>query len=370
MTVRVRYAPSPTGGFHVGGARTALYNKVIVDQLGGEFIIRIEDTDSDRYVEGAVDELFSGLEWLGLDWSEGPNYDELIRLKVPEQDAKRWARAVDQPYVQSSRKELYQKYAHGLIEKGLAYPVFTDEEIDDTGKTRWSKLSELADIGRWRVESDFMISRAMATGRPYYIMLKLPREGNALCHDFLRAPIEYPWRREHDIVILKPSGLPTYHFASVIDDHYMKITHVIRGSEWLSSLPVHHYLYEALGWKDEQPVFVHLPLILNPTGKGKMSKRETRAPNGELVPVFVKQYREKGFIKEALINFMALTGWSPKNNKEILSWYDLLELFDLRNINLSAAVWDYRRLLNLNQRYLQIIPEAEFVRLAMQFIGV
>lgn len=374
MTIRVRYAPSPTGLFHVGGARTALYNKLIAEQLGGKFLIRIEDTDQGRYNPDAVSDLLSGLEWLGLDWDEGPGYEELINLGVSDENAKRWSRPSEQPYVQSNRKDIYGKYAHELVGRGLAYPVFTDEEMDLEGTVRFSKLSELHDIGRWREESDFIIERAMQTGRPYYIMLKLPREGNAICNDYLREPIVYPWRREHDIVILKPDGLPTYHMASVIDDHAMQITHVIRGSEWLDSLPIHHYLYEVFGWTEEQPTFIHLPLILNPTGKGKMSKRETRAPDGSVVPVFVNQYKERGFIKEALINFMALTGWHPKSGTAyyredgIFTWSELVNAFSFDGINLSAATWDYKRLLNLNQRYIQNLSGESFVELAMSFL--
>jgi glutamyl-tRNA synthetase len=374
--IRVRFAPSPTGSFHIGGARTALYNVLFVENMkrqgkDAEFFLRIEDTDQERYKPHAVSELIQTLDWLGYKWEAGPTAEELLKFEVDRLLVRKYGKPwTGQSYVQSERKDIYGNLAKELLERKLAYPVFTDARIDKAdGKRGWAKLSETAQVGQFREASPFMIQSAIATGRQYFLMLKLPRGGSATVTDYLRGDIKIPWKRQHDLVILKPDGMPTYHFASVVDDHQMGVTHVIRGAEWLDSLPVHFYLYRIFEW--DRPEFVHLPLILNPSGKGKMSKRngqDIKDGHGRVVPTFTVDYMRAGFIPSALNNFLALTGWNPKDGGEIMSWDELIEKFSLENINTTAAAWNYGKLLSFNQQHIKRMPESEFAEIAERFI--
>lgn len=371
MTEVTRFAPSPTGHFHVGGARTALFNFVVARKTGGKFFLRIEDTDDARYQTYAVTELIQSLAWLGMSWDAGPTTDELISLSVnPELAIQFGKERLEHSYVQSKRSEIYTSLAMELMNRGEAYPVFTDREIDESG-TKWSKLSALNNIGQWREASPFHIRKAMATGRDYYIMLRLPRYGGTVVHDTLRGDIEIPWNRKHDLVILKPNKLPTYHMASVIDDHFHGTTHVIRGSEWLDSLPVHKYLYGLFGW--DAPKFTHLPLILNPSGKGKLSKRkgqEVKDLDGKtVVPTYTVDYMRQGFLAEAMINFLALVGWNPGDGKEILSLSEIVNRFDLARVNTTAARWNYKKLLHLNTNYISNLSDEQFADIAESFLN-
>ena len=369
--VRVRFAPSPTGSFHVGGARTALYNKIFADKFGGVFYLRIEDTDQLRFKENSVNELIESLAWLGITWDEGPSEQDLLDLKVKPEYANVYGKHGAYSYVQSKRRELYYQHVTELLERGLAYPVFVDGDVDlESGNVRFSKLSQALEIGRWREASKFMIKKAMNTGQPYYILLKLPRDGGTVVEDYLRGKIEFPWNRAHDLVILKPDGLPTYHMASVIDDHYMKTSHVIRGSEWLPSLPVHFFLYDCLEWG--RPIFVHLPVILNPSGKGKMSKRngqEILDLDGKTrVPIYVLDYKKEGYIPEAMCNFMALTGWNPKNEREIMSYDEIVSHFELKHIGKTGAAWNFKKLLSFNKEYMRAMSSEDFAYRAEKYM--
>lgn len=370
----VRFAPSPTGRFHVGGARTALFNKLIAaKEPNSIFYLRVEDTDRTRYVPTATTELIETLGWLGLHWDKGPTTQDLEDLDVERYLVRKYGKPDEGiSYVQSKRMSIYQEYAKQLIELDLAYPVFTEEVVDtdNVGKGKsFSKLSDLVELNRWRTAGSFMVKKLLATGQPYYLMLKLPREATVEVVDSLRGKMEVQWRRKHDVVLLKPDGLPTYHLASVIDDHLMGTTHVIRGEEWLSSLPLHFFLYDSFGW--DKPDFIHLPVILNPTGKGKMSKRngqDIRDNEGRVVPIFVKEYMNNGFLPEALINFMSLIGWNPKDNTEIMSWDELVHRFDLSGVNKTGAAWNYKKLLHINRQYIQNLDSDKFAELAERFV--
>lgn len=368
----VRFAPSPTGRFHVGGARTALYNKLFAEKSkNNSFFLRIEDTDQSRYMPSATTELIETLAWLGLTWDKGPSEDDLLDLNVEPWLAQKYGKVSEGfSYVQSKRTEIYKEYAQQLLDMNLAYPVFTEEimDTDNVGK-RFSKLSELVDLAKWRDAGKFMIKKMLATEQPHYLMLKLPRESTVTIYDGLRGQMEVRWRRQHDSVLLKPDGLPTYHLASVVDDHLMNTTHVIRGEEWLSSLPLHFFLYNTFGW--DKPEFIHLPVILNPTGKGKMSKRngqDIRDSEGRVVPIFVKEYMDNGFLAEALVNFMALVGWNPKTEQEIMDWDELVYRFSFDGISKSGAAWNYKKLRHFNQEYIRKLSPDKFAELAERFV--
>ena len=375
MKVRVRYAASPTGPYqHVGGARTALFNYIFALHSDGEFFIRIEDTDQKRYDNNAVTDLISTLVWLGFDWVDGPNANELIKLGVDEIIAHRYGKNSNQSYVQSNRSDIYFGYAHDLIESGHAYPVFADESIEDNPDIKVQEARFQQNVYRWRSASPFMIRKTMATKTPYHIRLRMPREDDyEVCYDYLRGTIKFHQRKLYDPVILKTPrpeegipAIPSYHLAHVVDDHLMNTTHVLRGEEWLSSLPYHNYLWKCFGW--DIPIYCHLPVILNPTGRGKMSKRETKSGTGEVVPVFVKQYKERGFLSQALKNFMSLVGWSPGDNKEIMDFDDIIDLFNLNRISKTGAMWDIRKLKNMNNHYIRMLGNDEFANLAEDYV--
>lgn len=338
MTVRVRFAPSPTGFLHVGGLRTALYNYLFARKHQGVFILRIEDTDRSRYVEGAVENLIDSLRWCGLDFDEGPGKEGHCG-----------------PYVQSERLDIYQRFAQQLLDQGLAYYAFdTADELDVMREAQ-----RIAGVPSVYYDRDQMrnslrcspeqVQTWMAEGQPYVIRLKIPDDRDVfVMHDLIRGTIEF--QREHvdDLVILKSDGYPTYHLASVIDDHHMKITHIIRGEEWLSSVPKHLVLYEYFGW--EVPQMVHLPLLLN-QDRSKLSKRQN--------DVAVEDYKRQGFQPEALVNFVALLGWGPGDNREEFTMDELIEAFSLERINKSGAVFDLDKLNWLNRRQLHTMPIAK-----------
>ncbi|RMF00016.1 MAG: glutamate--tRNA ligase [Chloroflexi bacterium] len=338
--VRVRYAPSPTGDFHVGGARTALFNYLFARHHGGQFILRIEDTDQKRYNPQALTWLLDGLRYLELEWDEGPDIGGDFG-----------------PYTQTERLELYQKYCHQLIDEGHAYRCFcTPERLAQVRQERQKQGLSGYDRHCRNLSAQESAARADA-GESFTVRLKMPLEGDITVTDAIRGDITFQFANLQDAVIMKSDGIPTYHLAVVVDDHHMQISHVIRGDEWVNSLPLHVYLYRALGW--EPPVFAHMSLILNPTGKGKMSKREGRAPDGRVLPVFVRTFQELGYLPDALVNYMATVGWSFDDKTEIMTRRELIERFSLERVNTSPSTWNYDKLNHFNGLYIRNLAPDE-----------
>jgi glutamyl-tRNA synthetase len=337
----VRYAPSPTGDFHVGGARTALFNYLFARRHEGKFILRIEDTDQKRYNPEALGWLVRGLRYLGLAWDEGPE-----------------AGGDFGPYTQSQRQDIYRRYCGQLIETGAAYRCFcTPERLESASKELQRKGLNPGYDRFCRDIDPSEAARRAAAGDSHTVRLKTPLTGEITVHDLIRGDITFQNSILQDAVLMKSDGMPTYHLANVIDDHLMEISHILRGDEWVNSLPLHVHLYRAFGW--EPPAMAHLPLILNPSGKGKMSKREDRAPDGKLLPVFVRRFEELGYLPEAMINYLALLGWSFDDKTEIMTRQELIERFSLERVNTSPAVWNYEKLDHLNGCYIRQLPVAE-----------
>jgi glutamyl-tRNA synthetase len=333
-SIRVRFAPSPTGYLHVGGLRTALYNYLFARKHGGTFLLRIEDTDRARYVEGAVDNLIDTLHWAGLDFDEGPGKDGGVG-----------------PYVQSERLGLYKQHAEELHRSGHAYYCFcTAERLDAMRKEREAlKLSPKYDRHCASLtEAD--VAERIAAGAPHVLRMKVPDGTVVRFHDVIRQEVEFSSDGIDDQVLLKSDGYPTYHLANVVDDHLMGISHVIRGEEWLSSTPKHILLYGYFGWTP--PVFAHLPLLLNPD-RSKLSKRQ-----GD---VAVEDYRAKQFLKEALVNFVALLGWNPGDEREIFLLDDLVKEFSLERVGKSGAIFNQDKLSWLNEQHLRRKSDAELL---------
>ena len=348
--VRVRYAPSPTGDFHVGGARTALFNYLFARHHGGSFILRIEDTDQKRFTPEAVDRLLRGLRYLGLDWDEGPDKGGPYG-----------------PYTQTERLGLYGRYCAQLLEGGFAYRCFcTPERLETASKSRQAKgLNPGYDRFCRNLDPEQGAMRANL-GEPHTVRFKAPLDGEITVHDLIRGDITFHNSILQDAVLLKSGGMPTYHLAHLVDDHLMEISHILRGDEWVNSLPLHVHLYSAFGW--EPPIMAHLPLILNPTGKGKMSKREDRAPDGRLLPVFVRSFEETGYLPEAMINYLALLGWSFDDKTEIMSRAELIERFGLDRVNASPAIWNYEKLDHFNGSYIRLLSIEDLAGRLLPFL--
>ncbi|MBC8414838.1 MAG: glutamate--tRNA ligase [Candidatus Cloacimonetes bacterium] len=324
--IRVRFAPSPTGYLHVGSLRTALYNYLYARKTGGKFILRIEDTDRSRYVEGAVENLIETLQAVGLEYDEGPDKGGDFG-----------------PYFQSKRTDIYNKYVQELLEKDAAYHCFCTE--DDLKKMREEQIAKKMDVrydGRCRNLSKEQVQENLAQGKPFVIRAKIPDEGEIVFFDIVRERVSIKWETVDDQVLIKSDGYPTYHLANVVDDHLMEITHVIRGEEWLSSVPKHLFLYQALGWKP--PKMCHLPLLLNPD-KSKLSKRQ-----GD---VAVEDFLKKSYLPEALLNFVALLGWHAQGDDELYSLDKLENEFSLKRISKAGAVFDVEKLNWMNGHYLR-----------------
>ncbi|PSQ78980.1 MAG: glutamate--tRNA ligase [Bacteroidetes bacterium QH_8_67_23] len=341
--VRVRFAPSPTGMLHVGGLRTALYNYLLARKRGGAFILRIEDTDRERFVEGAEDDIRSALDWCGLSYDEGPE---------------REGGAIG-PYRQSERSERYRRYAEQLVDDGHAYYAFdTPAELEAMRERLRAEDRPQPKYGpRTRREmknaltlSEEETQRLLDDGAEHVIRLKVPRDTGVKFTDEVRGAVSFSTNDLDDQVLLKSDGLPTYHLANVVDDHEMGITHVIRGEEWLSSTPKHKLLYEAFGW--DMPTVAHLPLIMSPDG-GKLSKRDSEE---EGLPVSVRDYRERGYEPEALVNFIALLGWNPGTEKEVFSLDELVDAFGLERVARSGAQFDFDKLKWFNKQHLHRLP--------------
>jgi glutamyl-tRNA synthetase len=349
-SVRVRYAPSPTGDFHVGGARTALFNYLFARHHDGKFIVRIEDTDQKRYNPQALEWLFNGLRYLGLEWDEGPQVGGAYG-----------------PYTQTERLEIYHKYCRQLLDTDHAYRCFcTPERLSALREEQQAqKLPFGYDRHCRRLDPAQTAARA-AQGEAHTVRAKLPLTGEITVRDIIRGDITFQNANLDDTVLLKSDGIPTYHLANVIDDHLMEISHILRGDEWVNSLPLHIHLYQALGW--EPPLMAHLPLILNPAGKGKMSKREGRAPDGRLLPVFVRTFEELGYLPEAMINYLALLGWSFDDKTEVMSRAELIERFSLERVNASPAAWSYEKLDHFNGLYIRSLPPADLTQRLLPYL--
>ena len=340
--IRVRFAPSPTGYLHVGGLRTALYNYLFAKKNNGKFILRIEDTDRSRYVEGAVENLIASLKWCGLDYDEGPDIGGDYG-----------------PYMQSQRLEIYQQYAQELISKGHAYYCFcTPERLEALRKEQQQQKLPQAKYDKHCLHlSKSEIEEKLNSKIPHVIRLNVEPNQKIIFDDVIRGTVEFDSNNIDDQILIKSDGYPTYHMANVVDDHLMKISHVIRGEEWLSSTPKHILLYDYFNW--EKPIFAHLPLLLNPD-RSKLSKRQ-----GD---VAVEDYRAKGYLKEALINFVALLGWNAGDDKEFYYMDELIEKFSLERVNKSGAVFDIDKLNWLNAEHLRKKPDDEILSMLKDYI--
>lgn len=342
-TVRVRFAPSPTGYLHIGGLRTALYNYLFAKHHNGDFILRIEDTDQSRYVEEAEEDILKSLAWSGIEIDEGP--------ENPGEFG---------PYRQSERKEIYHKYADQLIESGHAYYAFdTTDELDQMRERlqksgnpspKYDAITRQSMKNSLTLPSEEVLKR-LEDGDEYVVRLKVPRRETVRFEDLIRGHVSFETKGLDDQVLLKSDGMPTYHLANVVDDHEMQISHVIRGEEWLSSTPKHVLLYQAFGW--EMPEMAHLPLIMSPSG-GKLSKRKAES---EGIPINTKDYIEQHYEAVALVNFLAYLGWSPGDDSEIHSLNELIELFTIDRVSKGGAVFNHKKLLWYNEHYLREQPD-------------
>jgi glutamyl-tRNA synthetase len=352
--VRVRFAPSPTGPLHVGGVRTALYNYLFAKKNNGDFLLRIEDTDQNRFVPGAEDYIIEALKWVGMTYSEGPDVGGPYG-----------------PYRQSERKEMYRQYADYLLEKGYAYYAFdTPEELDEM-RDRMSKAGgnvfKYDHVTREYLKNSLTLSSDEVQDRlnneqPYVIRLKIPRNEEVKLHDIIRGWVTVQSGQLDDKVLFKSDGMPTYHLANVVDDYLMKISHVIRGEEWLPSAPLHVLLYRYLGWEDVMPLFAHLPLILRPDANGKLSKRDGDRLGFPVFPLnwtdpFVGEkasgYREAGYLPEAFVNILAMLGWHPSDNQELFTMDELIEAFTLERVSKSGAKFDPEKAKWYNHQYIR-----------------
>lgn len=347
--VRVRFAPSPTGALHIGGVRTALYNYLFARQHGGEFIFRIEDTDSNRFVPGAEEYILESFRWLGIPFDEGVSFG-----------------GEHGPYRQSERRDIYKKYVQELLDAGKAYIAFdTPEELEAKRQEIQNFQYDASTRGMMRNSLSLPadeVERLLAEGRQYVVRFKIEPGEDVHVDDMIRGDVVINSSILDDKVLYKSADeLPTYHLANIVDDHLMEVTHVIRGEEWLPSAPLHVLLYRAFGWADTMPKFSHLPLLLKPDGKGKLSKRDGDRLGFPVFPLewhdpktgeVSSGYRESGYLPEAVINFLALLGWNPGTDQEIMSLDELVELFDITKCSKAGAKFDYVKGLWFNREYI------------------
>ncbi len=365
--VRVRFAPSPTGPLHMGGVRTALYNYLFAKKHGGDFLLRIEDTDQNRFVPGAEAYIIESLKWCGIEPNEGLGFGEGPHV----------------PYRQSERKEagIYRQYAEQLVEAGYAYYAFdTTEELEEMRKRL--EAAKVASpsynaITRQQMKNSLTlpedeVKRRIAAGDPYVVRIKIPRNEEIRLKDIIRGWVVVNSAQLDDKVLFKSDGMPTYHLANVVDDYLMKITHVIRGEEWLPSAPLHVLLYRYLGWEEVMPEFAHLPLLLKPDGNGKLSKRDGDRLGFPVFPLEWKDpssqeissgYREKGYFPEAFINMLALLGWHSSGNQELFTLEELVQEFSLERVSKAGAKFDPEKSKWFNQQYLRKYSAAELAAL-------
>ena len=358
--VRVRFAPSPTGPLHIGGVRTALYNYLFAKKNNGDFILRIEDTDSQRFVPGAEEYIIEALTWLGLQFDEGT-----------------YVGGAYAPYRQSERKDIYKKYVDILLQRGSAYIAFdTPEELTarrEVVSNFQYDASTRGDMRNSLTLSKEEVQSLIDAGNQYVVRFKIEPDQEVLVNDVIRGEVKYNSSVLDDKVLYKSADqLPTYHLANIVDDHLMEITHVIRGEEWLPSAPLHVLLYRAFGWEDTMPQFAHLPLLLKPEGNGKLSKRDGDRLGFPVFPLEWKDlnsgdissgYRESGYLPEAVINFLALLGWNPGNDQEIMSMPELIDLFSLEKCSKSGAKFDYKKGKWFNHQYIQLRPDSEIANI-------
>ena len=369
--VRVRFAPSPTGPLHIGGVRTALYNYLLARKLGGKMLLRIEDTDQNRFVPGAEQYIMDALRWCGIVIDEG------IEQGGPHA-----------PYRQSERKPMYRQYAQQLIDSGHAYYAFDTTEDLDAMRARLTAAKvpnpQYNSITRTQMRNSLTlpaeeVAQLLEDGAQYVIRLKVPRKEEIRFNDLIRGWVVVHSSAVDDKVLMKSDGMPTYHLANIVDDHLMEITHVIRGEEWLPSAPLHVLLYRYLGWESTMPQFAHLPLLLKPDGTGKLSKRDgdklgfpvfplewhgKDAETGE--PTVSSGYRESGYLPEAFINFLAFLGWNPGTTQELFTMDELVEHFSIERVSKSPARFDQNKVRWYNEQYLRAKPDAELAQYLVQ----
>lgn len=358
--VRVRFAPSPTGALHIGGVRTALYNYLLAKQSGGKMILRIEDTDQTRFVPGAEEYIAQSLAWVGIEFDESPDRG-----------------GPHAPYRQSERKDIYQQYAQQLIDQGDAYYAFDTAEELDALRERLKEGGATAltynSISRMQMKNSLTLSKEevdskIAAGEEYVIRLKVPNKEEVRLNDMIRGWVMVHSTAIDDKVLMKSDGMPTYHLANVVDDYLMKITHVIRGEEWLPSAPLHILLYKFLGWESQMPRFAHLPLLLKPDGNGKLSKRDADKMGFPIFPLNWTDpashetsigYREAGYLPEALVNFLAFLGWNPGTEQELFTMDELTQAFSVDRIGKAGAKFDIQKAQWYNQQYLRAQSDEE-----------
>ncbi|UYZ62203.1 glutamate--tRNA ligase [Hymenobacter weizhouensis] len=365
--VRVRFAPSPTGPLHIGGVRTALYNYLLARKMGGKMLLRIEDTDQNRFVPGAEQYIMDSLRWCGIEIDEGPEQG-----------------GPHAPYRQSERKPMYRQYAQQLLDSGHAYYAFDTPEELDAMRARLTAAKvpnpQYNSITRTQMRNSLTlpaeeVQQLLDSGAPYVIRLKVPRKEEVRFNDLIRGWVVVHSSSIDDKVLMKSDGMPTYHLANIVDDHLMEITHVIRGEEWLPSAPLHVLLYRYLGWESTMPQFAHLPLLLKPDGTGKLSKRDgdrlgfpvfplewhgQDAETGE--PTVSSGYRESGYLPEAFINFLAFLGWNPGTQQELFTMPELVEAFSIERVSKSPARFDQNKVRWYNEQYLRAKPDAELAQ--------
>lgn len=339
--VRLRFAPSPTGELHIGSVRTTLYNFLFARQHDGSLILRVEDTDQERLVPTAIDSIYDGLRWLGIRWDEGPREGGPFA-----------------PYIQSERLPLYREHAETLVEMDAAYPCFCTKERLAQMRRQQEARKEITRYDRFcRKISPAEAKRRIENGEPYTIRLKVPLDGLIAISDIVHGPVSWDLATVEDTILLKSDGFPTYHLAVVVDDHVMKISHILRGEEWLPSVPKHVLLYRAFGW--EVPPMAHLPSVLGPDHK-KLSKRHGSTA--------VREFRDQGYIPEGLVNFLALIGWSPGTEEEIFRLEQLIETWRLDQVQKAGGVWDKERLDYFNGVHIRMLPDHELAERLEEFL--
>ena len=367
--VRVRFAPSPTGALHIGGVRTALYNYLLARKHGGTMILRIEDTDQNRYVPGAEEYILKSLAWVGIQIDEG------VGKGGPYV-----------PYKQSERKSIYRQYAQQLVDSGSAYYAFdTEQELDlmrERLKSAGDSNQQYSSGTRLQMNNSLtlteeVVKKKLEAGDPFVIRLKVPANQEIRLTDLIRGEVVVHSSQIDDKVLMKSDGMPTYHLANVVDDYLMKISHVIRGEEWLPSAPLHVLLYQFLGWQNEMPQFAHLPLLLKPDGNGKLSKRDADRMGFPIFPItwtdpntneIAKGFKETGFLPEALINFLAFLGWNPGTEKEIFSMPELIDAFTIERIGKAGAKFDIQKAQWFNQHYVRAKTDQELADYLLPFL--
>ncbi len=350
MSVRVRFAPSPTGPLHIGGVRTALYNYLFAKKHHGDFILRIEDTDQNRFVPGAEQYIIESLKWMGIEPNEGVGFGE----------------GTHAPYRQSDRKGMYRQYAEQLLHRGLAYYAFdTESDLEQLKNTipnfKYDAVTRMHGKNSITL-SEQEVAQRIANNEPYVIRIKIPEDETVRFTDEIRGNVMVQTTQMDDKVLLKSDGMPTYHLANVCDDYIMKISHVIRGEEWLPSAPLHVLLYRFLGWEDAMPKFAHLPLLLKPDGNGKLSKRDGDRLGFPVFPLEWKDpvsqeissgYKQRGYLPEAVLNMLAFLGWNPGTEQEIFTKEELIQAFSLDNIHKAGAKFDFEKAKWFNAEYIK-----------------